>query len=97
MPCYYYTPEETAAMTRAELNVATELLCRVVIALRRKGILLELVGGLPEWAAEHDEMDRERVQAEEKSVAEQSERNKNRASGLRKLTNEERRALGIYV
>jgi carbamoylphosphate synthase small subunit len=75
MPCSYYTDSEEKAIAeaetrkvKAELDVATRLLCEM---LRKYGAHTR---ELTEWKDQHDAMDRARTESEQNALAAQRAR-----------------------
>jgi len=102
MPCQYYeSPEEIAAAKKAankkltqpykkELDLVTHLLCEVMTVLEKNNVIVPLnidqISGLQPWWKEHKERD------ERRKINERAEL---RTQALKKLTAEEKRALGL--
>lgn len=92
MPCVYYSDDEHRRMARADFDRVTCLLCKMIAHF---GVIpgdYELAA----WKADHDAMDRRRIEAEEwaRKRKEEEERRKQVAAQAReKLTPEELEAL----
>jgi hypothetical protein len=86
MPCqsdpYDYGPD---------LDLLTRVCCDLRTVLRRGGTEQELSPETRIWIAKHDAEDDARIKAEE----ERGDRDKIRSQALKKLSQDERRALGL--
>lgn len=111
MPCRYYTEAEErdiaqrqAAETRQELDKVTRIACELMTYIEDKGYdTLDLSNESAKWWRDHQIMDAKRKAAEAKKEAEKAalhaalkakEEARNRA--LSKLSEEEKKLLGIY-
>lgn len=72
-------------------NTMRPLLCQAIKLLRTRGVTL--TGDLAKWAKIHDAKDAEREAREARAAA----RKKHVSNALKKLTFEEREALGVYL
>lgn len=90
MPCEI--PEyQRAAISRNALNAATRAGCDMRTILRRHHLEEELTAETRKWIAEHDEVDRQRIDRE---ILEGT-RNHAKQQALAKLNMDERRILGL--
>lgn len=92
MPCGCDGYKEADAQERQELaNLATRAACDMRTILRRHNLLKELTLETRRWIARHDKEDADRIAIENAAGI----REEARKRGLRKLSLEERRALGL--
>jgi len=93
MPCTYYSPSEERDIASAALNDATRLLCQACGILESNKIALPTE--LAAWWKDHQERDKARIKAENALLAKQKEEAKVKKQALSKLTEAEKKALGI--
>lgn len=101
MPCVYETDWEMRARLKNELDDVTRMLCSVMKVLARVK-KIDIMARLPEdvttWWEKHKEIDRKRMEAAralKKKLEDDEKRAALREQVLKRLTSEERKALGI--
>lgn len=77
--------------TRRRLDHVTSLLCSVLGAWEANGLDINFTPGLAKWWEQHKEVDRQRIAREQA----EAERQRKAQEALSKLTEEERRILGL--
>ena len=100
MPCMDYRDEPSVIIRENtdKIDNLTQLLCGVMRQLDTRGIKLHFgkdVAGLKTWWKNHQEQDRRRIEAEQQAANEKRDRKRIRKQALNKLSDEERKALGL--
>ena len=95
MPCSDYRPGEHSVLIQRRLDAATRLLCGLCeyVESRISGEVIGQIYGLTDWWAEHKKKDEERMEC----VRFEEHRRKVKQAALSKLTDEERKVLGLKV
>lgn len=91
MPCQYYSPEHEKRTLQQDLNILTRVSCDMRTIIRRHNLQKELTQETIRWIKQHDKEDEKRIREE----TENGIREKTKREALKKLTLEERRALGL--
>ena len=91
MPCYDSRDHDSGVFEREEARLATRAACDMLAVLRRRGTLGEVSPETADWVMKHEAIDRARSAA----IQEQLARATLKEQALKRLSQDERRALGL--